>query len=85
MDASRTARQAADLDRYRRYAGAMQLDLQFTTRLQYTEAVTGHFAEWYRPRLVGGFHASHQDGDLRIDYTQHAVSALVQFLDADMR
>jgi hypothetical protein len=29
---------------------------------------------------VGGFHASHQDGDLRIDFTQHAVSAMVQHL-----
>jgi hypothetical protein len=84
-DACRTARQAADLDRYRRYGGALQLDLQFVARLQYTDADTGHFAEWYRPRLVGGFHASHQDGNLRIDYTQHAVSALVQFLDADLR
>lgn len=85
VDASRTARQAADLDRYGRYTGALQLDLQFTTRLQYTEAVSSHFADWYRPRLVGGFHASHQDGNLRIDYTQHAVSALMQFLDADLR
>jgi hypothetical protein len=83
-DACRTARQAVDLDRYRRYMTALQLDLQFVTRLQYTEAVTGHFADWYRPRLVGGFHASQQDGNLRIDYTQHAVSALVQFLDADL-
>ena len=31
-------------------------------------------------RLLGGFHASHQDGNLRIDYTQHAVCALVQYL-----
>lgn len=84
-DACRTARQAVDLDRYRRYAGALQADLQFVERLQYTEAGTGHFSEWYRPRLVGGFHASQQDGNLRIDYTQHAVSALVQFLDADLR
>ncbi len=84
-DACRTARQAVDVDRYGRYAGALQLDLQFVTRLQYTEAGTSHFSEWYRPRLVGGFHASHQDGDLRIDYNQHAVSALVQFLDADLR
>ena len=84
-DACRTARQAVDLDRYRRYGAALQLDLQFVERLQYTEAGTGHFSEWYRPRLVGGFHASPQDGNLRIDYTQHAVSALVQFLDADLR
>ena len=74
-----------DLDRYRRYLGALGLDLQFVGRLQYTEAGLDHFSEWYRPRLVGGFHASPQDGGLRIDYNQHAVSALVQFLDADLR
>ncbi|HVS38660.1 MAG TPA: hypothetical protein VMS17_24100 [Gemmataceae bacterium] len=85
VDACRTARQAVDLDHYSRYRGALQLDLQFIARLQYSEAGAGHFSDWYRPRLVGGFHASHQDGNLRIDYNQHAVSALVQFLDADLR
>ncbi len=84
-DACRTARQAVDLDRYRRYQGALQMGLQFVDRLQYTEGNTSHFAEWYRSRLVGGFHASQQDGNLRIDATQFAVSALLQFLDADLR
>jgi hypothetical protein len=85
IDACRTARQAVDLDRYRRYQGTLQMGLQFVTRLQYTEGNTSHFAEWYRSRLVGGFHASQQDGNLRIDTTQFAVSALLQFLDADLR
>ena len=49
--------------------------------LQYTEPNTQYFADWYRPRLAGAFHASHQDGNLRIDYTQHAVCALVQYLE----
>ena len=85
-DACRAARQAADLDRYRRYAGALRARPAVRRRGCSTpRRNTGHFAEWYRPRLVGGFHASHQDGNLRIDYTQHAVSALVQFLDADLR
>ena len=83
-DACRTARQAVDLDRYRRYQGALQMGLQFVGRLQYTEGNTSHFAEWYRSRLVGGFHASQQDGNLRIDATQFAVSGLLQFLDADL-
>jgi hypothetical protein len=84
-DACRTARQAVDLDRYRRYQGALQMSLQFVGRLQYTEGNTSHFAEWYRSRLVGGFHASQQDGNLRIDATQFAVSGLLHFLDADLR
>jgi hypothetical protein len=85
IDACRAARQAVDLDRYRRYQGTLQMGLQFVTRLQYTEGNTSHFAEWYRSRLVGGFHPSQQDGNLRIDTTQFAVSALLQFLDADLR
>jgi hypothetical protein len=30
--------------------------------------------------LLGGFHVSHEDGNLRMDDTQHAVSAMVQYL-----
>ena len=79
-EACRVARQAGDRTRYQRYREALELCLQFLNTLQYTEANTQHFADWYRPVLVGAFHASHQDGNLRIDYTQHAVSALVQYL-----
>jgi hypothetical protein len=56
--------------------------LQFLITLQYTEANTQHFADWYRPAMLGAFHASHQDGTLRIDYTQHAVCALIQYLSS---
>jgi hypothetical protein len=79
-DACRVARRAGDLPRYQRYREALERCLQFLTTLQYTEANTTHFADWYRPVLVGAFHASHQESDLRIDYTQHAVCALVQYL-----
>lgn len=79
-EACRTARQAVDLPRYRRYSEALERCLQFVTTLQYNEANTQHFAGWYRAKLVGGFHASEQDGNLRIDYTQHAVSAMAQYL-----
>jgi len=79
-EACRVARQAGDVRRHQRYRDALERCLQFLTTLQYTEANTQHFADWYRPALLGGFYASHQDGNLRIDYTQHAVSALVQYL-----
>lgn len=78
--ACRVARQTGDVARYTRYREALERCLQFTTTLQYTEANTQHFADWYQPVLVGGFHASHQDGTLRLDYTQHAVCALVEYL-----
>jgi hypothetical protein len=80
-EARRAARTAADADRYQRYNDVLQHGLQFLVRLQYTNANTQHFEEWYRPRLVGGFHASLQDGDLRIEYAQHTLSALVTYLE----
>jgi hypothetical protein len=80
-EACRVARAAADLSRHQRYSDVLERSLQFVVRLQYTEAGTQHFAEWYRPRLVGAFHASARDGDLRIDYVQHALSTLVAYLE----
>lgn len=79
-EACRVARQAGDVTHFNRYREAMERCLQFLTTLQYTDANTQHFADWYRPTLLGGFFASHQDGNLRIDYTQHAVCAMVQYL-----
>jgi hypothetical protein len=79
-DSCWAARLSGDLPRYQRYQDAVERCLQFLTTLQYTEANCQHFAEWYRPRLQGAFHASHQDGNLRIEYTQQAVCALVQYL-----
>jgi hypothetical protein len=75
-EACRVARQAGDLGRYQRYRETLERCLQFLATLQYTEATTRHYADWYRPVLLGGFFAAHQDGTLRIDYTQHAVCAL---------
>jgi hypothetical protein len=80
-DACRVARAAGDAARHQRYTDALERSLQFLVTVQYTDANTQHFADWYRPRVVGAFHASHQDGNLRIDYTQHAVAALVQYLE----
>jgi hypothetical protein len=79
-EACRVTRQFPDLPRHTRYTDALEGCLRFLTTLQFSEGDTQHFADWYRPRLVGGFHGSHQDGNLRIDYTEHAVAALVQYL-----
>ncbi len=80
-DACRLAREVGDVARHERYSAAFERCFQFLVTLQYTDANTDHFAPWYREKIVGGFHASHQDGNLRIDYTQHAVSALVRYLE----
>jgi hypothetical protein len=78
-EACRVAKQAGDTERFRRYRESLELSLQFFTRLQYTQANTNHFADWYRPKVLGGFHASAVDGNLRLDYTQHVVCAMVQY------
>jgi hypothetical protein len=79
--ACRVARQTADVKRFDRYSNAAGECVRFLALLQYTEGNTGHFEESYRKRLLGGFFASNQDGTLRLDYTQHAVSALALYLD----
>ena len=81
VEACRVAKHAGDAARLQRYRTALDNCLHFVTTLQYAEGNTQHFADWYRHSfLVGGFHLSHQDGNLRIDYTQHALAALVQHL-----
>jgi hypothetical protein len=85
-EACRLARAAGDVQHYQRYRQALENGLQFLTTLQYTEANTQHFADWYRANLIGAFHASGQDGNVRLDYVAQALSALVQYLHyvADM-
>jgi hypothetical protein len=85
VDACRAARTAGDAERYQRYVEAAQRGLQFLVTLQYTDANTQHFADWYRPHLVGAFHASHHDGNLRIDHTATAVAAMLRFVENSPR
>jgi hypothetical protein len=76
----RVARRLGDAQRHPRYRETVERGLQFLVTLQYTAGNTQHFAEWYQRELAGAFHASHQDGNLRLDYTQHAVGALLHYL-----
>jgi hypothetical protein len=80
-EAYRVAQVTGDRARGKHYRDSLERSLQFLVTLQYTEANTQHFSDWYRPRLLGAFHASHQDGTLRVDYTTHAVCALTGYLE----
>ncbi len=80
-DACRTARQAGDAQRLKSYRPALDTALGFVTTLQYTDANARHFADWYREGLAGAFHASPQDGNLRLDHTAEAVAALTHSLE----
>jgi hypothetical protein len=69
----------ADVPRYDRYRAALLSALNFVSTLQFTESNTLHFSQEYREFLVGGFHPTQIDGNLRIDQGAAAVSAFVQF------
>jgi hypothetical protein len=80
-EACRVARAAGDLPRYQRYRRALEPCLLYLLTLQYTPARTRHFVEDFRPAVLGAFHASHQDGNLRLDYTEQPLTALVSYLE----
>ncbi len=76
----RLARATGDVQHYHRYRQALENGLQFLTTLQYSEANTQHFADWYRPSLLGAFHGSSQDGNIRLDHSQWALAAFVRYM-----
>jgi len=80
IDAARVAREVGDVPRWERYKAGVERSLRFLMNLQYAEANTQHFAEWFRPVIVGAFHASPSDGNIRLDHTAQAVSAMVAYL-----
>ena len=80
-EACRVAKHAGDLPRGQRYERALTLNLHFLMSLQYAPVRVQHFVEPFRPAILGGFHGSHQDGNLRIDFTQHPLCAMVQYLE----
>ncbi len=69
-----------DTQRYDRYRIAGLRAAQFLSTLQFTESNTLHIATNYRLWLVGGFHPTSSDGNLRVDQSAGAVSALIQLL-----
>lgn len=75
------AQAAADQARAERYQSKLEQALQYSQTLQFTEANTLHFSDWFRSRLLGGFHHSSRDGDLRLDYTYHGVVACCGYQD----
>jgi hypothetical protein len=81
VDACRVAKQTGDTARFDKYRDHVHSGLQFLASLQYSPANTRHFADWYQPQLNGAFFASHQDGNVRLEYGEHAVDAMLQYLE----
>jgi hypothetical protein len=80
-EACRVARATGDVARYQRYGQALERSLAFLLTLQYTPERARHYVEEFRPAVRGAFYASHQDGNLRIDYTAGPLMALTVYLD----
>jgi len=81
VDACRAAKAAGDVQRWQRYLQATEMALQFLATLQYSAVNTRHYHADFRPRVMGAFHGSHQDGTIRVDFVQHAICAMYQYLE----
>jgi hypothetical protein len=73
-------RDLPDVARYERYKLALGSSIGFLATLQFTEDTTRQFAPNFREPLIGGFHRSHQDGNLSTDLHAHAVAAVLACL-----
>jgi hypothetical protein len=75
------ARQVPDVERHGKYKSATQDAVQYLTELQYVETNTRHFENAFRANmLMGAFHLSPTDGNIRIDATATAATGLLRFL-----
>ena len=81
--ACQLARLTPDLDRFAKYKGATNDAARFLCTLQYLEANTRHFENSFRAHmLIGAFHLTPTDGNLRIDASASAISGLLRFLSS---
>jgi hypothetical protein len=77
----RVLRVTPDLARAERHRQAIADAVGFLSGLQYTEANTRHFENNYRAgSLIGGFHLTPTDGNLRVDATAAAAIGLLKCL-----
>lgn len=81
--ACQVTRQIPDRDRFGRYATTVVDASRYLVGLQYTEANTRHFDNAFRAQmLIGAFHLTPRDGNIRLDATSHSVLGLLRFLDS---
>jgi hypothetical protein len=73
-------RHIPDAARYGKYQECLESGAVFLTTLQFSESNTLHFTPAYRTALIGGFHPTHDDGNLRLDYSLHAICSLIECL-----
>lgn len=76
VDAYALAKSLGDTQHIRSYENSVNLARDFVLRSQYTKADTLMLK--HPARAIGGFKASLKDPRIRVDYTQHAVMALIK-------
>jgi hypothetical protein len=76
-------RVVGDVAREAKYKPAVAGAVEFLCGMQFLETNTRHFEDTFRAKmLMGAFHLSPLDGNLRIDATASAVSGLLRFLSS---
>lgn len=76
-------RATGDLTREAKYRGAVGYAVQFLCGSQFVETNTRHFEDNFRAKmLIGAFHLSPADGNVRVDATACAVTGLLRFLSS---
>jgi hypothetical protein len=74
-------RTTGDLTREAKYLPVLQSAVNFLCGLQFLEVNTRHFENTFRAgMLIGAFHVSPTDGNLRTEATALAVTGLLRFL-----
>ncbi|MBP3956800.1 hypothetical protein J8F10_16120 [Gemmata sp. G18] len=74
-------RVTGDLTHEEKYRPALTFAVQFLYGLQFLETNTRHFEDNFRAKmLMGAFHLSPTDGNLRIDASASAITGLLRFL-----
>ena len=74
-------RVVGDIPREEKYRPAVADAVQFLCGMQFLDTNTRHFEDNFRVKmLMGGFHLTPSDGNLRIDATACAVSGLLRYL-----
>ncbi len=78
--ATQLCQEAGDLTRHERCKQCLDRGITFLMTLQFTQANTSHFADWYRPKILGAFQHSPQNGLVNMPNTPMATRTLLAYV-----
>lgn len=82
IHAANVCKETGDLSRHERFNQALDRGMTFLMTLQFTQANTTHYADWYRVRITGAFQTSPQNGAVYMLNTPQATRALLAYVQA---